>query len=151
MLAADSICQRCVCSDTCGVGVDALHALTTTQPLAFRSFNPLFILTSLSTSRCSLMRIRSRPLHGARFVIIPPGDHVYLHPQSQVKISWRTVSSAVMRTMRNGVPSVYCTDHLPHTGGSILLITGLAYLQGWEAEGEQEQNFANQSALALYA
>ena len=27
----------------------------------------------------------------------------------------------------------------------------LAYLRGREAEGEQEQNFANQSALAVYA
>lgn len=31
------------------------------------------------------------------------------------------------------------------------MITGIAYLRGREAEGEQEQNSANQSALAVYA
>jgi integrase len=35
--------------------------------------------------------------------------------------------------------------------GHCSLDVTLAYLRGREAEGEQEQNFANQSALALYA
>jgi integrase len=35
--------------------------------------------------------------------------------------------------------------------GHCSLDVTLAYLRGREAEGEQEQNFANQSALAVYA
>jgi hypothetical protein len=35
--------------------------------------------------------------------------------------------------------------------GHCSLDVTLAYLRGREAEGEQEQNFANQSALAAYA
>jgi integrase len=35
--------------------------------------------------------------------------------------------------------------------GHCSLDVTLAYLRGREAEGEQEQTFANQSALALYA
>jgi hypothetical protein len=50
-----------------------------------------------------------------------------------------------------GVPSVYFTDHLLHMGGSSSVITGIANLRGREAEDEHEQNFANQSALAVYA
>jgi hypothetical protein len=35
--------------------------------------------------------------------------------------------------------------------GHCSLDVTLAYLRGREAEGEQEQNFANQPALAVYA
>jgi hypothetical protein len=76
---------------------------------------------------------------------------VYLRPQSQVKMSWPKGLVSRRATMWAGVPSLHSAGHLPHMGNSRSVITGIAYLRGREAEGEQEQNFANQSALALYA
>ena len=67
-------------------------------------------------------------------------------------MSWRTMWSAVMRTMWAGRPvRSNRTGHLLRMGGSTSMLTGIAYSRGREAEGEQEQNFANQSALAVYA
>jgi hypothetical protein len=66
--------------------------------------------------------------------------------ESVSAISWYDISPT--DTLADeGLPVPTIMKRLGHCS----LDVTLAYLRGREAEGEQEQNFANQSALALYA
>jgi integrase len=77
-----------------------------------------------------------------------PSNGVARHPAGVVEPELHRFRKSYADTLADeGLPVPTIMNRLGHCS----LDVTLAYLRGREAEGEQEQNFANQSALAVYA